>query len=134
MPDATPVTTPVDKPTVACAVVLLLHVPVPVVSLSVKVDPTQIVPLLLNIAVIGLTVMLKSRLQPVGNVYTIVSLPGAIPVTICELLPTVATDVFVLLHTPPTVPSDRLVMDPIHTVLLPVMEPGNGLTVTVAVA
>ena len=134
VPVAIPVTMPVDTPTVAWPGVLLLQVPVPVVSLSVNVEPTHIEPLLLSIAVIGLTVIPKLRLQPVGNVYIMVSTPGAIPVTTCELEPTVAIEVFVLLHAPPVTPSVKLVVVPIHTALLPVIAPGNGLTVTIAVA
>ncbi len=41
VPEATPVTTPVDEPTVAIAVLLLLHVPPDVALLSVVVLPWQ---------------------------------------------------------------------------------------------
>ena len=40
-PDKTPVITPVVDPAVASRVLLLLHVPPPVRSLRVIVDPTQ---------------------------------------------------------------------------------------------
>lgn len=134
VPAKMPVTIPVDAPTVAWPGILLLQVPVPVVSLSVNVEPTHIEPVLLRIAVIGLTVIPKLRLQPVGNVYIMVSIPGAMPVTTCVLEPTVAIEVFVLLQAPPATPSVRLVVVPIHTALLPVIAPGNGLTVTDATA
>jgi hypothetical protein len=57
VPDATPVTSP-EPSTVAFAVALLLHVPVPVVSLSVTTDPAHILAGPPRIAVIGLTVTL----------------------------------------------------------------------------
>ena len=64
VPCATPVTIPVARPTVACATALLLHVPAPVASLRVIVDPTHI-GLLPNTGVIEFTVMSKVRVQPV---------------------------------------------------------------------
>jgi hypothetical protein len=42
MPGATPVTTPVNEPTVATPVLLLDHVPPPVALLSVAEVPVQI--------------------------------------------------------------------------------------------
>ena len=47
-----------------------------------------------------------------------------------------ATAVAVLLHAPPIVASLKPVVEPAHTVAVPVIVPadGNGLTVTVAVA
>jgi hypothetical protein len=41
LPDATPLTTPVDEPTVAMAVLLLDHVPPLAVLVSVVEPPTQ---------------------------------------------------------------------------------------------
>ncbi len=43
VPVATPVTTPVDDPTVATEGVLLVHVPLGVACESVVVEPTQVV-------------------------------------------------------------------------------------------
>jgi hypothetical protein len=49
--------------------------------------------------------------------------------------PIVATDVALLLQTPPVVVLARVVVAPSHTVNIPVIEgtTGNGLTVTVVV-
>jgi hypothetical protein len=41
VPAATPVTTPLPVPTMAAAVLLLLHTPLPAGSVSVMVAPTQ---------------------------------------------------------------------------------------------
>ena len=74
------------------------------------------------------------RAHPVVvNLNMIVSRPGAIPVTIWLAEPIVARDGFVLLHTPPLVASVRLVVDPVHTVLEPLITAGSEFTVTVAV-
>ena len=64
-----------------------------------------------------------------------VVVPDVIPFTIPEVL-TVATTVFVLLHTPPEVASANAVDEPAVTVAVPVIVPaaGNGLIVIVEVA
>ena len=73
MPTATPVTIPVADPTVAFATALLLHVPPPVESLRLIVDPTHTDPGVPRIAVIGLTVTILLLLQPVvAIIYDIV--------------------------------------------------------------
>ena len=64
-----------------------------------------------------------------------VAIPDDTPLTM-PVLPTVATDVAVLLQAPPDAPSVNVVVDPAHTFKIPVIVPatGNGLTVTIAVA
>ena len=61
-----------------------------------------------------------------------VDVPPAIPVTI-PAASTVATAVLLLLHPPPPVASDNDVVSPAHTVLIPNIAVGNGVTVTTAV-
>ena len=63
-----------------------------------------------------------------------VDVPADTPPTVPPL--TVATPVLVLLHMPPVAPSLNAVVEPAHTVAVPVMVPatGNGLTVTTCVA
>ena len=56
-------------------------------------------------------------------------MPGAIPVTV-PVLPTVATEVFELCHTPPGVTSSSAVIDPTHTVGVPVIGAEVGKTPT----
>ena len=55
------------------------------------------------------------------------------PVTIPVLLPMVATAVGVLLHVPLPGVSLSVVVKPAHTVIEPVMVPGNELTVSTLV-
>ena len=63
------------------------------------------------------------------------AVPELTPLTM-PVLPTVATDVAVLLHTPLPAASLNVVVDPAHTFRVPVIAPatGNELTVTIAVA
>src|SRR5579859_7846419 len=62
------------------------------------------------------------------------AVPNDIPVTV-PLVPTVATDALLLLHTPPTsVPGPRVVVCPTQIPDVPVNAGGIGLTVTIIVA
>lgn len=63
LPAPTPVTTPLEDPTVAMPVLLLLHVPPDVPSASAVAEPTHavVVPV---IACIGFTVTIAVMLQP----------------------------------------------------------------------
>jgi len=56
--------------------------------------------------------------------------PAVTPVTTPLLVPMVATVVLLLLHEPPAVASLSVVVRPEQTLAVPVMEAGNGLTVT----
>ena len=53
--------------------------------------------------------------------------PEAIPVTV-PAEPTVARAALLLLHVPPAVASDKVVVAATHTVVTPVIPAGNGLT------
>jgi len=85
------------------------------------------------------TVMIWEAAHPVGKVYLISDVPPVVetPVTV-PVVPepaTVADDVVTLLHVPPTVPSDKVVVAPGHTVKeVPVIEDGTPFTVSVALA
>ena len=59
--------------------------------------------------------------------------PAVTPYTEPVVEPTVPTAVLLLLHVPPAVPSVNVVVKPTHTVIVPVITPGNGFTVTTAV-
>lgn len=63
-----------------------------------------------------------------------VAVPADTPVTIPELMPIVAIVVAVLVQVPPPTASVSGVVAPIHTVIIPVMAAGTGLTVTVSTA
>ena len=119
---------------VATAVLLLLHVPEGVASLSVVVKPAQtaIVPVI--DAGNGLTVTGVVMIQPVVlSVYVIVGVPAATPVTTPVALLTVASNVLLLLQLPSGVASLKLVVKPAHTLVVPVIAAGSGLTVAVLV-
>ena len=55
--------------------------------------------------------------------------PVRVPVVPPETM--VATPVLTLLHVPPLVPSLSIVVEPWHTLAVPVIAAGNGFTVTV---
>ena len=76
--------------------------------------------------------MVVETKQPVPIVYFINEVPAETPVTIPPAS-MVATPVVPLLQVPPGVISPRLVVEPAHTVVVPVIAAGNGLTVTVIV-
>ena len=63
-----PNTTPLVKPTVAIVVLLLVHVPPGVASVSVAVCPAQIPVLPVIEPGSGVTVMIFAVAQPVGSV------------------------------------------------------------------
>ena len=56
--------------------------------------------------------------------------PPDLPDTTPELVPTIAIDVLLLLHLPPGVGSDKLIVEPAHTRFGPVIAAGVGMTVT----
>ena len=59
--------------------------------------------------------------------------PGALPVTTPDIEPIVAF-VLLLLQVPPVVASLKVMDDPTHTAVGPVIVAGEGFTVTVVVA
>jgi hypothetical protein len=81
----------------------------------------------------GLTNTTIVRLQPVpGFVYAIVDVPGSTPVTtpvtgFTEALP------LLLLHRPPGVALLKVVVEPTHTLVPPVITAGSAFTVTVEI-
>jgi hypothetical protein len=132
VPATIPVTTPVAAFTGATVTLLLLHVPPVVALLNAVVKPTQTLSVPLIAAGNPLTVTTAFMVQPVGNVYTIVAVPTAAPVTTPVAL-TGATDALLLLHVPPAVALLSAVVEPTHTWRMPFTTAGNWLTVTTAV-
>ena len=94
----------------------------------VKPTHTFIVPVIT--AGKGLTVTVVVTKHPVGKVYDITEVPPDTPVTTPVPATTVATAGVALLHVPPAVASASVVVEAWHTVVVPVMTAGNGLTVT----
>jgi hypothetical protein len=94
-PEDTPVTIPVEEPTVAVPVLLLVHVP-PVLPLSINaiVDPTQTVdgPAIEGVGVAFIVTVVYAS-HPVPMEYAMVLVPPATPVTTPVAGLTVATQV-----------------------------------------
>jgi hypothetical protein len=132
VPGVIPVTTPVNEPIVATAVVPLVHVPPPVLLVNVIVEPGHTVPgpTIGPAADITLTVVVTR--QPL-TVYEIVAVPNVIPVTTPLVIPIDAIVVGTLVQKPPGVALLNKVVAPIHKEGEPVMGAGKGFTDTVAV-
>ena len=133
VPAATPVTTPVPPITVATDEVLLVQVPPALVLPRVVVKPAHTFMVPVMAAGNGLTVTAIVIWQPVvGNIYDIVAVPADIPVTIPLVKPITAAVVLLLVHVPPPA-SVNAVVRPTHTLFVPVIADGNGLTVTAVI-
>ena len=136
MPPDMPVKTPVPEivPTVSG---LQLQEPPVGVAESVVLPPTHttIVPVIGPGLGLTITVMLTE--QPVGNVYTMVAVPGETPVMMPDDDPTVATPLLLLVHMPPAgLPVSDNVAPTQRRAIAPEEIPkivGNGFTVTLAV-
>jgi hypothetical protein len=133
VPAVKPETRPVD-PTVATVGLLLLQVPPDVVSVNPVVKPVHKVeaPMIGDIGVTFVTVMVAVTKQPVVSSYVTVQVPAKTPVTKPELEFTVAIAPFELDHVPPDVPSVKWVVPPTVTEVVPLIDEGNGLTLTAA--
>jgi hypothetical protein len=131
VPTETPVTTPLFD-TVAIAGLLLVHVP-PVVGDNLVGPPMHMV-VLPVMATVGLamtvTVGVGADAHPLELVNVNVTVPVATPVTTPALV-TVALALLLLVHVPPVV-GDKVVVPPIHTEVLPVID-AVGLVLTVTV-
>jgi len=132
VPAATPETIPDVTPTLAIRLLLLVQLPLPVASASVIAEPTQTLVKPDIAAGNELTVTTAVAAHVVGNVYEIIEVPDVTPVTTPVLEPIVATVLVVLLHVPPLVASDNVVVVPGHRNIVPVIAAGSGLITTVA--
>ena len=136
VPAVAPVITPVAEPMVAVPVVLLLHVPPVVASVSAIVEPEHTLkpadgPRML--VGTGFTVTVVVAVQPTVVVYVTTDVPVATLVMMPVLLPMVATPVVPLVHVPPAMVPASVVPLPAHMVMVPVSGPGTAFTVTVCV-
>ena len=131
VPAATPVTTP--PATVATAVLVLLHTPPPVASVSVIVLPEHTTGAAGNIATGAVFTVATVVAEHPAFVYEIVEVPTPAPVT-SPAVEIVATVVVALLHTPPTVPSVKVTVPPRHIVTgTAAIAAGVALTVIIVV-
>ena len=129
VPAATPVTMPVEAPTEAMPGAALVHVPPDTGSVSVNVEPTQMLPAPTMAVGTELTVTTCDIRHPVGMVYVTVSVPVDRP----ENTPVVLMDPtagVVCVQVPPGVASVSVVVRPTHTIAEPPIMAGSGLTVT----
>jgi hypothetical protein len=127
IPAATPVTTPVAGFTVAKEVLLLLHVPPPVASVSVSDEPAHtLVPPMMDTGE-GFTDMVVVVWQPVGKVYTMLARPGETPDISPVPRPAMATEVLLLVHDPPEGVELSVDGNAVHILVDPVIAVGNGL-------
>ena len=133
VPPLTPVTRPVAALTVAMPVRLLLHAPPLTASVSEVVRPwhTTGVPSIAEGA--GLTVTTVAIQQLPGIVYVIVAVPPVTPVTTPVPVTTLAVPGAEELQVPPVTASLNEVVKPTHTLGVPRIAVGDGLTVTTAV-
>ena len=109
---------------------LLVHTPPVVVLDSVIVPPAQTVEGPVIDVDNEVTEMTFVARQPLPSLYVMVVVPSAIPVTTPDVKPIVATALLLLLHVPPDVESERVIVDPTQTVEGP--EIGFALAVMVA--
>jgi hypothetical protein len=116
---------------VATPGVTLLQVPPGVASARLVVARLQIasVPVIAAGCVFTVTVATETH-EPIA--YDITEVPAVTPVT-TPAADTVATAGVVDVHVPPATPSESDVVEPAHTVSVPVIAPGAELTVRVAV-
>ncbi len=132
MPAAIPDTRPLEDPTVATDVLLLVHAPPVTALLNKVVDPTQTlaVPLIVPGEEITETMVVARHPE---TTYEIVEVPVVTPVT----QPVEITDAFAgaeELHAPPVVALVRQVTPLMQTVVSPVIGATPVVTVTVVPA
>jgi hypothetical protein len=128
VPGAIAVKIPVVEPIVPTRVFALLHVPPPGELVNVVVEPT-------HTGVVGviadgsaLTVTTAVAAHPVGNVYTMVDVPGFTPVTYPKGS-IVATAMLLLLHVPPVVAFESETICDTQSDIVPVIGVDAELTV-----
>jgi hypothetical protein len=101
------------------------------VKIVVEASHTEVVPLIADGN--GFTVTTALAWQPVDNIYVILEVPEATPVTTPLPVPIVAMAVLPLLQLPlPELVS--VVVEPVQTSELPLIADGNGFTVATIIA
>jgi hypothetical protein len=104
-----------------------------VALLRVLVKPTHVLAVPVMLTGAGITVTTLVAIQPVDRRYVMVLVPAATPLTVPVPDPTVAIPVVLLLQVPPPVALARVELAAWQTNVVPVIEAGNGLTVTTVV-
>ena len=125
VPEGPAVTTPLVIPMLAMPGAPLLQVPGVVASLSVVVSPEHTLSVPVIAAGNGLTVITVVVKQVVGKVYVIVAVLVTVAVPVTTPPETDAVDGALLLQLPNGLLSLKMVIDPWHTTIVPVMAFGN---------
>ena len=125
-----PPSRPDAEPMVPWPGLLLVHVPPGVASDNVVVCPTHTDVAPVIAAGDAFTVNDAVLVHPAVVVYVIVTTPGATPVTVPLLLPTVAIVPSLVVHVPPGVASVSVRVEPTQTLKVPPIAAGSALTVT----
>ncbi len=133
VPAVIPVTSPLAEP-IAAFVLLTLQEPPATGWVTVPLNPTQRDEIPPMPAGNGLTVTTAVVKQPAPSEYVIVAMPAATPVTIPVPEPTPAIPGTPESQVPPGVASVSKVVEPKHTLRLPLIAPGEDVTVTDFVA
>jgi hypothetical protein len=123
------VTNPVPAFILATAALLLLHTPPIVAEARADVLPLQILRLPVIAAGAAPTVRTSVVIQPVDRAYVILEVPGAIPKATPLAEPIVATEVLLLVQTPPAVAEPSIVELPAQVTRAPSIGEGSGVTV-----
>ena len=132
LPAETPVTMPVVTPTPAIPAALVNQKPPVGVLANAVVDPTHTPSAPVMVVGYGFTVTVSVEKQ-VAIPHVIITVPNANPVTTPVVGFTVAIVVLELLQLTPPIEFESVVVDPRHTVGIPVIGPGEVTTVTVVV-
>ena len=130
VPAETPVIIPVIEPAVATATLLLVHTPLWMASDSTEIAPAHIVPAPIIAVGCVVTETIVVATHPDGSAYVIMVVPADNAETIPEEEPTVPTAILLLLHMPPVLVSLKAEVDPEQILVVPVIAPGNGFTVS----
>lgn len=131
VPGVRPAKIPVVAPIEPIAGAELLQVPPVVASVSNVVVPVQTANAPPIAAGNGLTVFRIVVKQPVPSVYDIAGVPADTPVTTPVPGTTDPSDGLLLLQVPPAGVEFNVVVRPTHSLAIPVMFAGVGLTVTI---
>jgi len=129
-PDAIPFTIPEADPIVATIGVLLLHVPPGMEFPNAVAAPRQTCVTPVIVPGEELTVTVAAAAQPVLSVYDMVAVPIPAPVTPPVDGSIAAIVGVLLLHTPPVVPSVKLLVSPRQRPKVPEIGNGTAFTVT----
>lgn len=128
-PGATPTVGSTPLVIVATAILLLLQLPQLLATDTDAVEPAHTVELPLIAPAAPLTVTITFTEQPAVDVNVIDAVPDDTPLTTPDVLPTVATSVLPLLHAPPPlVALLNTVVEPVHTLSVPVIADGSAFT------